>query len=158
MTPRKTGRARMFSKRHYIDGTGSAVTEPSFLSKRQILNRHNNKTAIEWTPLPTVCWVLWLCVLPFLHNGQRISFTNRQRLLAGAVAGAFPDIDYMASWVDPMIYLTLWHRSITHSFLMLPLWALLLGTILSFVFRRRREWRYLSVLAGFPCCHTSPVI
>ena len=75
-------------------------------------------------------------------------FTNRQRLLAGAVAGAFPDIDYIASWVDPMIYLTLWHRSITHSFVMLPLWALLVGVTLSFAFRQRREWRYLSMLAG----------
>jgi len=75
-------------------------------------------------------------------------FTNRQRLLAGAVAGAFPDIDYIASWVDPMIYLTMWHRSITHSFIMLPLWALFAGIALSFVFRQRREWRYLSVLAG----------
>jgi inner membrane protein len=75
-------------------------------------------------------------------------FTNRQRLLAGAVAGAFPDIDYIASWVDPVIYLTLWHRSITHSFVMLPLWALLAGVTLSFLFRQRREWRYLSMLAG----------
>ena len=76
-------------------------------------------------------------------------FTNRQRLLAGAIAGAFPDIDYIASWVDPMIYLTLWHRSITHSFVMLPLWAFLVGITLSFLFRQRCEWRYLSMLAGF---------
>jgi inner membrane protein len=75
-------------------------------------------------------------------------FSNRQRLLAGAVGGAFPDIDYIAAWVDPMVYLTLWHRSITHSFIMLPLWALLVGITLSFVFRQRREWRYLSMLAG----------
>jgi inner membrane protein len=75
-------------------------------------------------------------------------FTNRQRLLAGAIVGAFPDIDYIASWIDPMIYLTLWHRSITHSFVMLPLWALLVGITLSFAFRQRCEWRYLSMLAG----------
>ncbi len=75
-------------------------------------------------------------------------FTNRQILITGAVAGAFPDIDYLASWVDPMIYLTLWHRSITHSFVMLPLWAVLAGIGLSFVFKRRGEWRYLSILAG----------
>jgi inner membrane protein len=75
-------------------------------------------------------------------------FTNRQRLLAGAVTGAFPDIDYIASWIDPMIYLTLWHRSITHSLVMLPLWALLAGITLSFAFRQRREWRFLSMLAG----------
>jgi inner membrane protein len=75
-------------------------------------------------------------------------FSNRQRLLVGAIAGAFPDIDFIAAWVDPMIYLTLWHRSITHSFVMLPLWSLLVGVILSFVLRKRGEWRYLSLLAG----------
>jgi len=75
-------------------------------------------------------------------------FSNRQRLLAGAVAGAFPDIDYIASWVDPMIYLTLWHRSITHSFVLLPLWATLIGIVLSRAFRQRAEWRYLALLAG----------
>ncbi|MEN8204801.1 MAG: metal-dependent hydrolase [Pseudomonadota bacterium] len=84
----------------------------------------------------------------FPAQQSRHPFSNRQRLLAGAIAGAFPDIDYIASWVDPMIYLTLWHRSITHSFVMLPLWALLAGITLSFVFRQRQEWRYLSMLAG----------
>jgi inner membrane protein len=75
-------------------------------------------------------------------------FTDRQRLLAGAFAGAFPDIDYIASFVDPLIYLTLWHRGITHSFVMLPLWAVLAGTTLALVFRQRREWHFLSLLAG----------
>lgn len=84
----------------------------------------------------------------FPAQQSKHSFSNRQRLLAGAVAGAFPDIDYIASWIDPMIYLTLWHRSVTHSFVMLPLWALLVGITLSFVFRQRREWPYLSMLAG----------
>jgi len=84
----------------------------------------------------------------FPAQGSAHPFTNRQRLLAGAVAGAFPDIDFLASWVDPMIYLTLWHRSITHSFVLLPLWALLVGGILSRAFRQRNEWRYLTLLAG----------
>jgi len=75
-------------------------------------------------------------------------FSNRQRILVGAIAGAFPDMDFITSWVDPMIYLTLWHRSITHSFVMLPLWSLLVGVTFSFVLRKRGEWRYLSLLAG----------
>lgn len=69
-------------------------------------------------------------------------------MITGAVAGAFPDVDYVASFVDPMVYLTLWHRSITHSFVMLPLWALLVGISLAFVFRQRAEWRYITLLAG----------
>jgi inner membrane protein len=85
-------------------------------------------------------------VFPAEHSTH--PFSNRQRLLVGATAGAFPDTDFIASWVDPMIYLTLWHRSITHSVVMLPLWALLVGVVFSFLLRTRDEWRYLSVLAG----------
>jgi inner membrane protein len=85
-------------------------------------------------------------VFPAQHS--RHPFSNRQRLLAGALAGAFPDIDYIVSRVDPMVYLTLWHRSITHSFVLLPLWALFVGVMLAFVFRQYREWRYLTLLAG----------
>ncbi len=76
------------------------------------------------------------------------ALTDRQRMLVGAVAGAFPDIDYVMSWVDPMVYLTLWHRSITHSFIVLPLWALLVGVTLAFIFHRRAEWRFVALLAA----------
>ena len=85
----------------------------------------------------------------FPARNSKYPFSNRQRLITGGVAGAFPDIDYIASWVDPLVYLTLWHRSITHSVVMLPLWALLAGTLLSFLFRQQRDWKYLSMLAGF---------
>jgi inner membrane protein len=74
--------------------------------------------------------------------------TNRQRMAVGAISAAFPDIDYVASWADPMIYLTLWHRSITHSFVLLPLWALLVGFLLSLAFRQRADWRFVSMLAA----------
>jgi len=77
--------------------------------------------------------------------------TNRQRMVVGAIAGAFPDIDYIASWIDPMIYLTLWHRSITHSFVLLPLWALLVGVALAFAFKQHKAWPFVTVLAGV--CH-----
>ncbi len=73
---------------------------------------------------------------------------NRQRMLIGGVAGAFPDIDYVMSWVDPMVYLTLWHRSVTHSLVLLPLWAVMIGVIMAFGFRRRSEWRFIGLLAG----------
>lgn len=74
--------------------------------------------------------------------------TDRQRMLIGAVAGAFPDIDYVASWIDPMVYLTLWHRSITHSFVILPFWALLVGVTLAWLFHKRGEWRFVTLLAA----------
>lgn len=84
----------------------------------------------------------------FPEKDSTCPFTDRQRLFAGAFAGAFPDIDYLASFIDPMIYLTLWHRGITHSFVMLPFWALLAGFTLALVFRQRHEWHFLSLLAG----------
>lgn len=84
----------------------------------------------------------------FPRNRSSHPLSNRQRMLTGALAAAFPDMDYVASFVDPMVYLTLWHRSITHSFVLLPLWALLLGLFLAVVFRQRSEWRYLTLLAG----------
>jgi len=83
---------------------------------------------------------------PARKSGHALS--DRQRMLIGAVAGAFPDIDYAASWVDPMVYLTLWHRSITHSFVMLPFWALLVGVVLAYMFRKRSEWRFVTLMAS----------
>ena len=47
-------------------------------------------------------------------------------LIAVAVAGAFPDIDYLLILYDPMGFLNL-HRGPTHSLVLLPLWALLLS-------------------------------
>jgi inner membrane protein len=85
-------------------------------------------------------------MFPAQHSAH--PFSNRQRLLAGALAGALPDLDYIAAGVDPMVFLTLWHRSITHSLVLLPLWVLLAGIMLAFVFRQYREWRYLTLLAG----------
>ena len=47
-------------------------------------------------------------------------------LIAVALAGAFPDIDYLLILYDPMGFLNL-HRGPTHSLVLLPLWALLLS-------------------------------
>jgi inner membrane protein len=50
----------------------------------------------------------------------------RGRLIAGAVAAAFPDSDFVLGYVSPVVYLET-HRGVTHSLLLLPLWALLLA-------------------------------
>ena len=84
----------------------------------------------------------------FPASRSRQPLTDRQRMAVGAIAGAFPDIDYIASWVDPMVYMTLWHRSITHSFVLLPLWALLVGVALAFAFKQRKAWPFVTALAG----------
>jgi inner membrane protein len=48
------------------------------------------------------------------------------RVAAGAAAATFPDVDYVVSFVSPIAYLES-HRGVTHSILLLPLWALLLA-------------------------------
>ncbi len=84
----------------------------------------------------------------FPASGSQQPLSDRQRMLVGAIAGAFPDIDYIGAFIDPMVYLTLWHRSITHSLVLLPLWALLLGGVLALVFRQRHAWLFVSLMAG----------
>lgn len=44
-----------------------------------------------------------------------------------ALGAALPDLDYLLFPLNPYLFITEWHRGITHSLLMLPLWALLCG-------------------------------
>lgn len=69
----------------------------------------------------------------------------RRALTLGAV---LPDTDFFANFVsnDPLIHAE-FHRGITHSFLMLPIWALLLGGVTS-RWDSRRRWLLLSCLYG----------
>lgn len=62
----------------------------------------------------------------------------RERLLLGAGAAAFPDLDFIGFLVDPLRFLAHWHQGPTHSLVLLPLWALLLGGLFSAITRRRQ--------------------
>lgn len=54
-----------------------------------------------------------------------------QRMLASAIAtGVVPDLDFVVTYFSPLSYL-FYHRGVTHSFVMLPLWAVLLGALWS---------------------------
>ena len=64
----------------------------------------------------------------------------RERIVVGTLAAAFPDSDYLASLVSPLYYL-LNHRGLTHSLLVLPLWACLLAWLAGRAFRNPRGWR-----------------
>jgi inner membrane protein len=52
----------------------------------------------------------------------------RTRMIAGLLAAAFPDCDFALRLVDTLTYLNL-HQGITHSAVMLPLWALALARL-----------------------------
>jgi inner membrane protein len=65
---------------------------------------------------------------------------RRTRMWVGFWAAAFPDSDFLARLLDPLTYLTS-HRGITHSVVMLPLWALGLAFAFTWLYRRRYAWR-----------------
>ncbi|MET0918156.1 MAG: metal-dependent hydrolase [Burkholderiales bacterium] len=60
--------------------------------------------------------------------GQRLP--AHRRILAFAIAAAFPDVDYLFFLLDPLEFLNL-HRGPTHSLILLPLWAWLLAVCLA---------------------------
>ncbi|HVW63906.1 MAG TPA: metal-dependent hydrolase [Nitrosospira sp.] len=66
--------------------------------------------------------------------------TSRDRMIYGSVAAAFPDSDILLRLLGPLVYIDL-HRGVTHSIILLPLWALLLAWLLSRFSRDRYSWR-----------------
>ncbi|MEK6593372.1 MAG: metal-dependent hydrolase [Pseudomonadota bacterium] len=70
-----------------------------------------------------------------------------RRVALGFFAAASPDLDVIASWISPLAYLY-YHRGITHSLLMLPLWAFVLAWLCALLWRGDRGWRaYFGVIA-----------
>jgi inner membrane protein len=65
-----------------------------------------------------------------------------RRVAAGFFACAAPDLDFLFSFAGPLTYLEQ-HRGITHSVVLLPLWALLLSWLLAKVLREPGGWRAL---------------
>ncbi len=68
-------------------------------------------------------------------------------MAAGAAAAAFPDIDFLLVFIDPLFYLH-HHRGVTHSVLLLPLWALLLGAAFAWLSGARAHWRAYTAVAA----------
>src|SRR5882762_7981884 len=75
-----------------------------------------------------------------MNRGRIITWS----LMLGAI---FPDSDVIRDIFshDTLLVIT-WHRSITHSLILLPLWALLLAAITS-VFAKWRKWEAPSFAA-----------
>jgi len=65
---------------------------------------------------------------------------RRLRMWVGAWSAAFPDSDFVVSFVNSYSYLTV-HRGVTHSILMLPLWAMGLAFLFRLITRQRYAWR-----------------
>ena len=70
-----------------------------------------------------------------------------RRLAAGFFACAAPDLDFVVGFVGPVEYLA-HHRGVTHSLVLLPLWAYLLAHLCAMAWRRDRPWHaYFGVIA-----------
>lgn len=77
----------------------------------------------------------------------------RRRMAIGALAAAFPDSDAVVSWLSPLAYLY-HHRGITHSLVMLALWAMLLAWLCTRVWHDGPGWRaYAGVIASGIAIH-----
>lgn len=63
----------------------------------------------------------------------------RQRVAAGLAAAAFPDVDVALRLIDTLTYLN-WHQGITHSLVMLPVWARLLAHLFARLDPARHRW------------------
>lgn len=83
-------------------------------------------------------------------TGSNNAAELRRRALWGALFAAFPDIDIvMALFTDHFTYLNE-HRGYTHSIILLPLWAALLGWVGAMPWRVgwRARWRDMALLAA----------
>ncbi len=81
------------------------------------------------------------------HKHHALSLRHRTQV--GFLTAAFPDIDYILRLTTDnfLVYLN-YHRGITHSILLLPLWALILALIFSRVLKPAPDWRSLYII----CC------
>ena len=68
-----------------------------------------------------------------------------RRMVVGAIAANLPDLDILASYLSPLSYLY-HHRGVSHSLLLLPMWAVLTAAVCALVWRGKPGWRaYLAV-------------
>ncbi len=75
------------------------------------------------------------------------ALSPRARVVAGAVAAAFPDSDFALRAIDTLTYLDL-HQGVTHSLILLPAWALALAVLFALLTRKRYRWPAFYVIAA----------
>lgn len=69
-------------------------------------------------------------------NKDNFSQSEKRALLVTAIAGSqIPDIDVISQWWDTNGQYQMWHRGITHSIALVPVWAFLLSLLTFLLFR-----------------------
>jgi inner membrane protein len=79
-------------------------------------------------------------------RAQRLA--ARERLALGAIAAAFPDLDFAAFPLDPLAFLADWHQAPTHSLVLAPLWAAAIAGAFVALTKRRAAFAQASLVAA----------
>jgi len=74
--------------------------------------------------------------------GKSLPGALPRRIAAGFLAAAAPDLDFVIGYLGPLEYLA-HHRGVTHSLILLPVWALLLSWLLAKLLREPGGWKAL---------------
>jgi inner membrane protein len=75
---------------------------------------------------------------------------KRALLLTTLVGSQIPDIDIVSSWWDTAGRYQMWHRGITHSLFLVPVWAVLIVFLIKILFKvKGRIWFGMALLAVF---------
>jgi len=65
--------------------------------------------------------------------------SDRALILVCTFAAAFPDLDYLLFPLDPLLFLSEWHRAYTHSLVLLPFWAVVIAGFVMIFFHDLRK-------------------
>lgn len=76
------------------------------------------------------------------------NLTSRELTIVAILGATFPDIDYFLFWVHPLKFLAEWHRAGTHSFILMPIWSILIGFIVALLMKARWKWRSYSIVSA----------
>lgn len=76
------------------------------------------------------------------------SLPQGQRLAVCVGAAVFPDVDFIGFLVDPLRFLAEWHQGPTHSLILLPLWAALIGGVFALAVKRKAAFLPAGVFAA----------
>jgi inner membrane protein len=84
-------------------------------------------------------------------NKEKMNKDTRRALLFTTLVGShIPDIDVISSWWDTEGMYQMWHRGITHSIFLVPVWALLIMGMCYLFWRvKDRKIFYIAMLSVF---------
>ncbi|WP_202078411.1 metal-dependent hydrolase [Caldalkalibacillus salinus] len=101
--------------------------------------------------MDTVTHTLFGATLYAATNKEKMDKPTKRALLFTCLVGSqIPDIDVVSQFWDSEGLYQMWHRGITHSLFMVPLWAALLYGIASLVWRIKDKMIfYMGLLAVF---------